>query len=101
MPKLLELAQKRLGWPSKTDIMSPKGTGPHVIAELAKRKIETAIRRADVNVNVGVLTGNPLSNKTEDPLAIVCDFPTSVNNERYNRKLWMDVLMKAAYPYGF
>ncbi|MCX5638593.1 MAG: N-6 DNA methylase [Planctomycetota bacterium] len=81
MSKLLELAHTRLGWPSEKDIMNPKGTGPHVIAELAKRKIETAIRRAGVNVNVGVLTGNPLSNKTEDPLAIVCDFPTSVNNE--------------------
>ena len=81
MSKLLELAHKRLGWPSKEDIISPKGTGPRVIAELAKRKIETAIKRAKSDVNVGILTGNPISNKTEDPLAIVCDFPASVDNK--------------------
>ena len=81
MSKLLELAQKHLGWPSRKDIISPKGTGPRIIAELAKRKIEAAIRRANINVYVGVLTGNHLSNKTEDPLAIVCDFSTSVDNE--------------------
>ena len=81
MSKLLELAQKRLGWPSNKDIISPEGSGPRIIAELAKRKIETAITRKGTSVNVGVLTANPKSNRTEDPLAIVCDFPTGVNHE--------------------
>jgi len=40
--KLLELTHKRLGWPSRRDIMKPKGAGPGVIADLAKRKLETA-----------------------------------------------------------
>jgi hypothetical protein len=81
MSKLLELAQKRLGWPPNKDIISPEGSGPRIIAELAKRKIETAITRQGTIVNVGVLTSNPKSNRTEDPLAIVCDFPTSVSKE--------------------
>jgi len=81
MSKLLELAHKRLGWPPEKDIINPKGTGPSVIAELAKRKIETAIRRERIDVNVGVLAANPLSNRTEDPLAIVCDFAAKINDE--------------------
>jgi len=86
MSKLLELAQKRLGWPSEEDIINPKGTGPRVIAELAKRKIQTAIRRSGINVNVGVLTTNPLSSRTEDPLAIVCDFTASINDDEILRE---------------
>jgi len=58
--------------------MRPKGAGPAVIADLAKRKIETAISRRNVGVDVGVLTANPCSNKTEDPLAIVCDFTNPI-----------------------
>lgn len=81
MSRLLELTHKRLGWPTRQDIMRPKGTGPRVIADLAKRKIETAIRRLKVDVNVGVLAANPRSNKTEDPLAIVCDFASKINEK--------------------
>jgi hypothetical protein len=81
MSGVLELTHKRLGWPTRQEIMRPKGAGPRVIADLAKRKIETAIRRSDVSVNVGVLTSNPRSNKTEDPLAIVCDFASNINKE--------------------
>jgi len=58
--------------------MSPEGAGPQAIADLAKRKIETAISRLNVGVNVGVLAANPSSNRTEDPLAIVCDFASRI-----------------------
>lgn len=61
--------------------MKPKGPGPAVIAGLAQRKLETAIRRLNVNINVGVLAANPHSVKTEDPLAIVCDFADNVSEE--------------------
>jgi hypothetical protein len=83
MCALLKLAQERLGWPSEQEIMEPAGAGPRVIAELAKRKIETAIRRENpnVNVNVGVLAANPRSNRTEDPLAIVCDFGNHIPDD--------------------
>ena len=78
MSKLLELTHERLGWPKRQEIMSPEGAGPQAIADLAKRKIETAIRRLNVDVNVGVLAANPSSNRTEDPLAIVCDFASRI-----------------------
>ncbi|MBN2180287.1 MAG: SAM-dependent DNA methyltransferase [Sedimentisphaerales bacterium] len=81
MPKLLDLTHKHLGWPKKEDIINPKGAGPQIIAELAKRKIETAIKRRRVDVSVGILATNPLSNRTEDPLAIVCDFTNHISEE--------------------
>ena len=82
MAKLLELTHERLGWPSRRDIMEPKGAGPGVIADLAKRKLETAIGRLDgaAGVKVGVLASNPSSNRTEDPLAIVCDFAGTISD---------------------
>jgi len=81
MPKLLELTYTRLGWPPRQDIMRPKGAGPRVIANLAKRKLETAISRLNVSVKVGVLAANPRSNRTEDPLAIVCDFGSPISDD--------------------
>lgn len=81
MSTLLELTHKRLGWPAKREIMRPKGAGPGVIAGLARRKLETAIRREGVEVNVGVLATNPRSTRTEDPLAIVCDFTSQVSEK--------------------
>jgi type I restriction-modification system DNA methylase subunit len=81
MSKLLELTHERLGWPKRQEIMSPEGAGPQAIADLAKRKIETAISRLNVGVNVGVLAANPSSNRTEDPLAIVCDFANEIPEE--------------------
>ena len=61
--------------------MRPEGTGPGVIADLARRKLENAIRRENVNVNVGVLAANPRSNRTEEPLAIVCDFASNIHEK--------------------
>jgi len=74
MPKLLELIHKILGWPSRKTIMSPKGVGPKVLADLAKRKLQAAISQLGIEVEVGILAANPDSNKTEDPLAIICEF---------------------------
>jgi hypothetical protein len=81
MPEMLELTHKQLGWPKRQHIMRPEGAGPRVIADLAKRKLETAIRRENVDVNVGVLAANPRSSRTEDPLAVVCDFPNAVRED--------------------
>ena len=81
MSKLLKLTHERLGWPTRQEIMRPEGTGPGVIADLARRKLETAIRRCNVDVNVGVLVANPRSNRTEDPLAIVCDFASNIHEK--------------------
>jgi type I restriction-modification system DNA methylase subunit len=81
MNGLLELTHQCLGWPTRQDIMKPKGAGPAVIADLARRKIGTAISRQNVDVDVGVLAANPYSNRTEDPLAIICDFNSHISEE--------------------
>jgi type I restriction-modification system DNA methylase subunit len=82
MPELLELTHENLGWPSKKDIMNPKGVGPNVLANLAKRKLKTAINQLDVEVEVGILAANPDSDKTEDPLAIVCEFNNEISQDK-------------------
>lgn len=61
--------------------MNPSGAGPRIVAELARRKIGTAVERQQVDVDVGVLTSGPHSDRTEDPLAIVCDFPKRVHDD--------------------
>jgi hypothetical protein len=68
----------RLAWPPEDDLLDPKGTGPRILTETARAKIERAIRRElnDVAaVRVGLLTKNPASSNTEPPIAVVCDFP--------------------------
>jgi hypothetical protein len=79
MSRLLDLTHTRLGWPARRAIMKPEGTGPRVIAELAKRKLETAIKREKVDVSVGILAADPRSSRTEDPLAVVCEFASKVS----------------------
>jgi len=63
--------------------LSPPGAGPRVLAELARQKIEGALRRlgdASVDVHVGILTRNPDSDRTEAPLAVVCEFARAVSD---------------------
>ncbi len=77
----IETACKLLGWPRPDQILSPKGSGPKVIAQLAKEKLgHTVNRLSDVEgVNVGVLTENPESNSTQVPIAIVLEFQNKVS----------------------
>ena len=77
----LEQAHAVFGWPSKDEILDPKGVGAAIYARLANEKIGKAIsRRADgEGVRVGILASNP--DATEAPLAIVCDFPKKVSPE--------------------
>jgi hypothetical protein len=42
---LLQTAHELLGWPEPAQILSPTGPGAAVLAQLAKQKLETAIRR--------------------------------------------------------
>jgi len=81
MPKLLEIAHKQLGWPRSQDIFRPKGAGPRVVAELARRKLGTGIKQLGVDAKVGVLAPNPASERTEDPLGIICEFNKNVSEE--------------------
>ena len=73
----LKNAHIHLHWPDPDRIINPPGSGPNVYAQLAKRKIEKNINYlADgAGVQIGVLTGNPLSDTTEPPIAIICEVP--------------------------
>jgi hypothetical protein len=78
---LLDLAEKRLGWPGRRSIFAPSGSGARVQARLAAGKIgQTLARLPDgAGVKVGILAVNPASAETEAPLAVVCEFPRSVS----------------------
>src|SRR5258707_3179297 len=76
--------QERLGWPAPEGIFSPSGAGPQVLVALAKRKIETAIKRqlgGSPIVRVGLLTKNPKSTDTQAPIAVICEFRKPVSDE--------------------
>jgi hypothetical protein len=60
--------QEQMKWPSWEAIFLPPGIGPRLIAELAREKIQTAIRRCPDgdDAHVGILTKNPSSAGTEE-----------------------------------
>ncbi len=78
---LLDLAHQQLGWPTKTQVLDPPGSGPKVYARLANQKLgDTLRRRQDAgNVRVGILAPDPIAKATEAPLGIVCEFSRSVS----------------------
>lgn len=80
---LLRDAHIHLHWPPPDQITNPPGSGPSVYAQLAKRKIGSTINLLldGVGVQVGVLTGNPLSDTTESPIAIICEVPKSLSSD--------------------
>lgn len=73
-------AHLQLGWPSPDAILAPLGAGPAVYAELAKKKIQQALQRfqGGQGMRVGVLVRDSAANATDEPLAVVCDFRSSV-----------------------
>ena len=77
----LDYAQREFGWPSKDEILAPKGIGAAIYAQQAQEKIGSAIGRLSggAGVRVGVLASDP--DATAAPLAIVCDFPNRVSDE--------------------
>ncbi len=82
----MSLAQlhEQMKWPTRTTILSPSGAGPRVLAELAREKIERTIRRSlkgTSDAHVGILTKNPDSDRTEAPMAVVCEFARAVRDE--------------------
>lgn len=78
----LSTLHTRMAWPNRESILSPPGVGPRVLAESARQKIQETIRvspAGDGHVRVGLLTSNPYSDRTEAPIAIVCEFPRIVS----------------------
>ena len=79
----LDQLHQQMRWPTQASILSPQGAGPAVLAKLAQKKIEGALRRltgGSVDVHVGILTRNPDSDHTEAPLAVVCEFAQAVSD---------------------
>jgi len=79
----LKDAQIHLHWPPPNQIRNPTGSGPGVYAQLAKEKIGKTINLllGGSQVQVGVLAGNPLSNTSESPIAIICEVPKSLSSD--------------------
>lgn len=76
----LEYASEYLGWPRPKAILEPQGAAPRVLTQIARQKIEQALlRQSDgIGVQVGVLTRDPTSDNSEEPIAIVCAFQKPV-----------------------
>lgn len=79
-------AQQQLAWPSPERILAPSGGGMAHLASIARAKIEAPLtrfalsERADsTRVRTGLLSANPESEKTEAPLALVCEFNKHVS----------------------
>jgi hypothetical protein len=82
MNSIFSALHDKLQWPSAQEIFKPSGAGPEVYAGLVRQKLEEPIqRRTDGReVRFGVLTGNPSSDETEPPIAIVCSVPKALSN---------------------
>jgi len=80
---LLELAHKKLHWPTPQEILEPSGAGPSVYARIAREKLGRTINKLPdgQGVQIGVLAANPQGDSTETPIALVCDFPGEVSEE--------------------
>lgn len=65
-----------LGWPEARHTFEPSGAGARAYADLARKKIGGALEQAfpGIAVDVGVIVADPFSDRTENPLAIVCQF---------------------------
>jgi hypothetical protein len=73
----LELAHQKLDWPSPNEVRNPSGEGARIFADLARAKIQTALRHSNVgSPEIGVLARNSQAQETESPLAVVAEFDT-------------------------
>jgi len=85
----LELAHQKLGWPSRDEILKPRGQGAQVFASLAQEKIGNALARQPdgTGSRVGVLCPDPGTAATEPPLAVVCEFKKSPTDQTLREML--------------
>lgn len=80
-------AHQILSWPSPERILQPTGGGMSHLASVARAKIEVPLAReatpergsAKVKIRTGLLAASPESEKTEAPLAIICEFSRNVS----------------------
>jgi len=79
-PTLQEL-HNQLQWPEPQRVLNPPGGGPAAYQRLARLKIEAPLARemGRDQVRVGVLMGNPSSDASDAPIALVCDFKQALS----------------------
>src|SRR4051812_19969492 len=79
----LQAAHDLLGWPEPDQILNPPGAGPSVVAQLAKHKLQRALRRFPgcSRAKVGLLTPDPEAKTSEAPLAVVVEFARPASAE--------------------
>jgi hypothetical protein len=82
----LQEAHERFGWPKPNEITHPKGEGPSILAQGVSAKIGGNLEPVGENgkaavVRTGALFANPSTDRTEAPLAIVCEFSRHVNED--------------------
>ena len=82
----LQQAHARLGWPKPNEITRPRGEGPAILAEGIVAKIGrnlAAIGESGeaVETRAGALFANSGTDRTETPLAIVCEFSRHVSEQ--------------------
>jgi hypothetical protein len=90
---LLETAHQKLGWPSRSAILSPSGSGPAAYARQVQAKLGRALARRDdaSDVKVGILSADPAGDATEPPIAVVCEFQRIASDasiEEAHRLAW-------------
>jgi len=72
-----------MAWPSEDELIAPQGIGPRILTDLAREKVERAIRRElgdEPGVRVGLLTKNAASSNTEAPIAVICEFARTASD---------------------
>lgn len=74
---VLQRVHRELGWPHPKGILQPRGAGPRVLVDLARRKLQSVLDRMErgVHIKVGVLSRDSTADDSTCPLAIVCEFP--------------------------
>jgi len=75
-------AANSLGWPGRKEVFQPRRGAPRVLAGLAAEKIGRPLRRAGAQAQVGLLPTNPGQDKTEAPLAVICEFTKRPSDEQ-------------------
>jgi len=83
---ILERLHHTLFWPEPDRIFNPPGAGPAVYSRLAKLKIQLPLENSlgKDQVQVGVLVGNPDSDESDAPIAIVCEFVRPITEKELN-----------------
>jgi hypothetical protein len=80
---ILQELHSQLQWPEPERVLNPPGGGPAAYQRLARLKIEAPLvgKMGKDQVRVGVLVGDPDSDASDAPIALVCDFKRALSPE--------------------